>query len=180
MLEHRPLLEADRNFHLIGESVLLTCSKLGALSLDHVLEVHVDLNTLQLVVSFALRFEPSGLFHLHSARVTVVLDLIDFVRGRDSSLQRGHLLSRAQLDHTVGNASSESAVRLLGLWLDTILLFEPILSFSGCAVSGQTLVLKLIEHGLGRHGVDLSLLLLVLEFSLLHYALYTGVKRIVS
>ena len=87
VLENGPLLEADRNLHLISQRVHLSRWQLGALRLDHMLEVHVDLDTLKLVIGLSLRFESSSLLHLHSARITVQLDLIDLVGRCDSPLQ---------------------------------------------------------------------------------------------
>lgn len=46
VLENWSFLEADRNLHLVCQRMHPSCSQLGALRLDHMLEVNVDLDTL--------------------------------------------------------------------------------------------------------------------------------------
>jgi hypothetical protein len=87
VLENRSLLEADRNLHRVRQSVRLSRRQLTTLRLDHMLEVHVDLDTRKLVISLSLGFESSSLLHFHSARITIQFDLIDLVRSCDSPLQ---------------------------------------------------------------------------------------------
>ena len=63
LLENWPLLKTDANFHLICESMATFLCQFLTLSLNHVLEIDINLDALKLVIGFSLTFQLSGFLH---------------------------------------------------------------------------------------------------------------------
>jgi hypothetical protein len=158
VLEDRTLLEAYGDLKAVGEDVRLWLMELQAFLLDHSLEVHIDFDALNLVVGLALRFELPRFLHSEPPRITVQLDLVDFVGRRDLA-GGADRMTAWKLDHAVGITAHAGR---LGLRLDAVILLQSVSALGSGAVSGQALVLELVEDGLCAHLIDLGLLLGVL------------------
>jgi hypothetical protein len=172
-MEHGPLFEANRDFHLICERVNFGLRDNTPLLFDHGLEVHVDLNSLKLIIGLSFGSELTRLFHFHSSLITFELNLVNFVCCSDLTLQllvALKLLSPStQVYHRIDILSWE--FRFFSLGLDPVLLFEPIFTFGCSTISRQSFLFKLIHDLFCCHRVNLSLFLHVFELSLLHYSL---------
>ncbi len=101
-MENRSLLEANADFHLIGERMLLALWDPPLLLFDHGLEVHVDLNTCKLVIGFSLGSKLTRLLHFQPSFITFEFNLVNFVSCGDLAVQRlvaKELLSGSQIHH---------------------------------------------------------------------------------
>lgn len=146
----------------------LVAYQFESLFLDHVLEVNIDFDALQLIVGLSFTLEFACFFHLEPPSVAVQLDLVDLISGRDLTLVTSILSPVGSLDHR-GTVVAEAS--RLDLGHDSVLLFQAFLPLSSRAVSRQPLFFELVEDSLWSHAVDLSFFLGVLEFSLLPDAL---------
>jgi hypothetical protein len=171
MMEDWPLLEADADLHLVGEGVQLLPWESFLLVLDHGLEVDVNLDALELVVGLSFTLELADLLHLKPTCISIYFYLIDFISSRHFSLQVPSLgCHQRSVGHVqVGHRALRNARLRLRLYAE--LLLEAILPLLRRAVSGQALVFELVQHGLGRHLIDLVLFLQVLKFLSLHSSL---------
>ena len=121
---------------------------------NHMLEVDVNLDTLELVVGFSFAFKFSGLFHSHPSSISILLYLIDSVRCSNSPLH----VTGLDLNHTPCIVSCGYATNLRFRFRhNTILLFQSIFSLLRSSVCWQTFIFKLIENCLSWHRVNLSL-----------------------
>ena len=89
LVEHRSLLKAHTNLHRISKAMRLLLRKLLLLLLDHRLEVHIDLDALQLIIGFPLALELPNLLHFHPSGIPINLDLVDLVS--DCDFAGGHV-----------------------------------------------------------------------------------------
>ena len=161
---------------MIGKSMMLLMThQFGFLLLDHMLEVNIDLDTMELVVGLAFTLEFTRLLHLESPGVSVQLDLVDLVSGGDLSHVATILGAGSILDDTRAVVSKAGR---LGFWHNSVSPLESLLSLGGSAVSLEPLLFEFVKDGLRAHRVDLSLFLSIFEFGLLSGPLYfIGVSR---